>query len=139
MTEENNPQLNRIEAKGQEHSQLDRIENSTRRPKAFKMSNGYTTRELDVIFQSIKDQLSRFELSTGQTLEEIKVQTQRTNGSVLSLKLWRSYITGGLVILSVIVLPILAYLAVLELDTSTAIQAHLQSSKTSSVVNAINP
>lgn len=38
-------------------------------------------------------------------LDLILEQTTKTNGSVTKLRIWRGYITGGLTILSIIVLP----------------------------------
>lgn len=52
-----------------------------------------------------------------ETLGEIKEQTKKTNGhvaeaqrDVASLKQWRAFITGGLSILSLLVVPILLYI-----------------------------
>lgn len=52
-------------------------------------------------------------------LESIEAQTIKTNGSVAAAKLeiaelkqWRSYILGGLTILSILVVPILLYVVI---------------------------
>ena len=58
------------------------------------MDSAYTKRELDEKFGEIKTQLNR-----------IEAQTMKTNGSVSSLKVWRGYVTGGLAILTIVVLP----------------------------------
>lgn len=55
----------------------------------------YSNRELDAHFKEIK-----------ATLERIEAQTTRTNGRVSSLEMWRSYVVGGLAIISAIILPI---------------------------------
>ncbi len=39
-------------------------------------------------------------------LHRIEVQTKLTNGTVKSLLLWRAFITGGLTILSILVVPL---------------------------------
>lgn len=44
------------------------------------------------------------------TLGEIKTQTTKTNGSVTSLRLWRSLIVGGLTIIVLLVLPLITYI-----------------------------
>jgi hypothetical protein len=55
----------------------------------------YSKREIDVFMQEIKDALIR-----------IEAQTTRTNGRVNKLENWRGFITGGLAILSAIMLPV---------------------------------
>lgn len=42
-------------------------------------------------------------------LKEIKEQTIQTNGSVLSLRLWRSWLTGGLLVIGFLVIPLVVY------------------------------
>lgn len=39
-------------------------------------------------------------------LAEVKAHVQKTNGSVASLKMWRGYVTGGLAVLTAIVVPL---------------------------------
>ena len=59
----------------------------------------YNQDTFPLIFGEIKEQLDR-----------IEKQTTKTNGNVISLKLWRAYITGAVVIISVIVLPLIVYI-----------------------------
>lgn len=40
-------------------------------------------------------------------LTDVKLQTQKTNGSVAELKQWQFFIKGGLAVLTVLVAPIL--------------------------------
>ena len=60
----------------------------------------YSNREIKVFFNEIKD-----------TLERIETQTTKTNGRVNKLENWRSYLLGGIAIISsivvVIVIPLL--------------------------------
>ena len=59
------------------------------------MEEEYSKREIDTFMQEIRDQLNR-----------IEAQTTKTNGRVSKLENWRGFITGGLAILSAIMLPI---------------------------------
>lgn len=45
-----------------------------------------------------------------ENLEEIKKQTQKTNGHVADLKQWQAFVKGGLSILTILVVPILIYI-----------------------------
>lgn len=68
----------------------------------------YSKRELDTMFKEIQESLKR-----------IEAQTVKTNGSVSGLRIWRGYITGGIAVLTVVVLPILGYLAYQIIALST--------------------
>jgi len=116
-----------------DRAQSDRIEEQTRRARPYEGS-GYSTRELDIIFQDIKDTLTEFKTETKASLGEIKAQVTKTNGSVSNLKIWRGYITGGLAILTIIVLPIMAYLALQEINTSETLASFINSAKISASV-----
>ena len=69
------------------------------------MTQNYSDKTLDVLFQEIKDQLNRIEL-----------QTVKTNGTVANLKSWKAYITGALTAITLLVLPTLGYLALTLLN-----------------------
>lgn len=58
----------------------------------------YMKREVDEKFQDIKDALGR-----------IETQTTLTNGRVSSQERWRAYMTGGMTVLTIIVVPLLAW------------------------------
>ena len=64
------------------------------------LDNRYSNREIKAFFNEIKD-----------TLERIETQTTKTNGRVNKLENWRSYLLGGIAIISsivvVIVIPLL--------------------------------
>ena len=55
-----------------------------------------TLRELEHFFGDVKDDV-----------KEIKVQVKTTNGRVNKLENWRWFMTGGLAILTAVVLPVL--------------------------------
>jgi hypothetical protein len=78
------------------------------------MIEDYTKRELDILFKDIKEQLDR-----------IEIQTSKTNGSVSSLKVWRGYITGGLAVITLIGLPLLAYLGIMEMNLNEKLTSHI--------------
>lgn len=60
--------------------------------------DGYSNRELDEKFNGLHDKL-----------DMIHDQVKTTNGRVRALEKWRSFITGGLTVLSIIVVPILLF------------------------------
>lgn len=60
------------------------------------MDAEYTNRELDEKFDGLHEKL-----------DLILAQTTKTNGRVNRLEVWRGFVTGGLAIISIIVLPIL--------------------------------
>lgn len=78
----------------------------------------YSTRELDTRFRGIEN-----------TQEQILKQTTKTNGSVIDLKLWRSYLTGGFAVLTLLILPTLGWILLNISDLATkvsAVQAELK-------------
>ena len=62
------------------------------------MTDAYSVRELDEKFETIMDKLDR-----------IEAQTIKTNGRVVSLEGWKSFLQGGLAILTLLVVPIIIY------------------------------
>ena len=65
----------------------------------------YMQTEEQTYRKSISDSLERIERDMKSGFEGIYKRQDKTNGSVSSLKVWRGYITGGLAILTVVVLP----------------------------------
>lgn len=61
--------------------------------------NTYTTRELEAHFGDVKESLTR-----------IEQQVIKTNGRVSSLENWRWFVTGGLAVISILVIPMVIYI-----------------------------
>lgn len=63
------------------------------------MDAPYSNREIQEFFKDIKE-----------SLERIETQTSKTNGRVSKLENWRAYLTGSIVVLSTVVLPIAGWI-----------------------------
>lgn len=87
------------------------------------MSDRYSDAVLDEKFKNITDKLDEQFEATTRVLKDIKDQTTKTNGSVRNLQLWRQFILGGMTVLSVIVLPTLAFLSFQIIANSNHIAA----------------
>lgn len=72
----------------------------------------YSKREQDERWAEIANALSR-----------IEIQTRMTNGKVADLQKWRYYLTGGVTVLTTILLPILAWSlwTLVQLETRIAL------------------
>lgn len=89
------------------------------------MDEDYSKREIDIMFKEIKETLSR-----------IESQTTKTNGSVISLRLWRSWMAGGMGIIVLFVIPLLAYLFIVETKSVQA-QQDIQNQEISNILAKI--
>lgn len=58
----------------------------------------YTDREIDEFQRDVRESLTR-----------IEVQTRLTNGRVSSVENWRSFMIGGMSVLTLVVIPILGW------------------------------
>ena len=67
------------------------------------ISTPYTKRELDEKFEDVRTQFTEVK----DTLIEIKIQTQKTNGRVGSLENYKWFLLGMGCIITVLLIPIL--------------------------------
>ena len=81
------------------------------------MEENYTKRELDDHFGVVNCKL-----------DTISEQVKNTNGRVKRLELWRSFLAGGLVIITSIVLPLLIYIYTIQMpiQVKTAVAEALE-------------
>jgi hypothetical protein len=61
-------------------------------------------------FDNLKQAVDRNFSSNQEAHDEIKAYQQYTNGRVKSLEIWRSFILGGLSIITLLVLPMIVYI-----------------------------
>ncbi len=71
------------------------------------MTDNYTKKELDLKFEQVTLTLESKHAENKIVLHEILTQTKTTNGRVNALENWKWFITGGLTIISVLLIPIL--------------------------------
>ena len=70
----------------------------------------YTNRELYLLIERNQDIYLEAHKFLLEKVESILEQTKKTNGSVMNLKLWRSWMTGVGAILIMIVIPLIVYI-----------------------------
>lgn len=66
--------------------------------KNMDLSEPYSKREIDQLHTGLHEKL-----------DSILSEARKTNGRIGKLEQWRSFITGGLAVLSVLVVPVLIY------------------------------
>lgn len=80
----------------------------------------YSNRELDELFKAadqradafherLMNRMDIFETNTTSSLQRIEKQTTATNGRVSKLENWRYFLTGGMSVIVIIVVPLLAW------------------------------
>ena len=70
-------------------------------------------KETSDLVGDIKDEILTLKIYHTEVIERlvrIEIQTKITNGSVMSLKLWRSLMIGGMGMITLIVFPLLIYI-----------------------------
>ena len=76
----------------------------------------YKNREIDAHMSELKAMYREHAISDNENFTSIKeaiegltVEVKKTNGSVRNLQLWKAYITGGMTVLTLIVVPLLGW------------------------------
>mgnify|MGYP003131675375 CR=1 FL=1 len=76
----------------------------------MKEEEHYTKNEIDLMHEPMIEKL-----------DEILVETKKTNGRMSRLERWRSFIGGGLAVLSLVIIPLLIWAFSLVVDMSKII------------------
>lgn len=84
----------------------------------------YSNRELDEWRKDVAASLGR-----------IEAQTIKTNGRVTSMERWRSFITGGMAILTVMVLPMLTWAILQIVDLPQTLHVQVQAAVQDALVH----
>lgn len=66
----------------------------------------------DVILQKVDDLIDTNEkshLGIIKSIDALSEHVKRTNGQIVSLRIWRGFLTGGLAVITAIVIPMLIY------------------------------
>lgn len=66
----------------------------------------FNNREIKLMFQEQNGKIADIHTDVKEVLE----QTKKTNGRVGRLEQWKGFITGGLAVITVLIVPILIYL-----------------------------
>lgn len=82
---------------------------------------------------SIKEMISEFRHDVNARFDDVDNAQAHTNGDVSNLKVWRGYITGGLAVVTLILVPLLVYVLKQSIDARAQLQTlnnHSQSYET---------
>jgi hypothetical protein len=93
--------------------------------------------ELKISVAEIKVSLNDFKESTCSHLERLNGQTAKNTSAWESYKIWRGWITGGLAIISIIVLPLIVYIFTDKLAVAAATQLKTET-KVENVIKGVN-
>ena len=63
----------------------------------------------DAFHEKLTEKMDTFEVDVRQSLSRIELQTTQHNGRMTKVEKWQSYISGGMTVLTIIVVPILAW------------------------------
>lgn len=71
---------------------------------------------------SIKEMIAEFRKDVNTRFDSVDDAQAHTNGDVSNLKVWRGYITGGLAVVTLILVPLLVYVLKQSIDARTQLQ-----------------
>jgi len=69
----------------------------------------YSKREIDGFQHDVRESLQRIEVDMNNGFKEVHKKQDLTNGNVTRLQLWRSFISGAVSILAIIIVPMLGW------------------------------
>ena len=70
-----------------------------------------------------------------KTVERIEAQTIKTNGSVRGLQIWKSFIVGGMAVITMVVIPMITFIF---FDKINQLNDKIEDAKTTSVAEPVN-
>jgi hypothetical protein len=70
-----------------------------------------------------------------KTVERIEAQTMKTNGSVRGLQIWKSFIVGGMAVITMIVIPMITFIF---FDKITQLNEKIETSQNSTVAATVD-
>ena len=73
------------------------------------MSKPYTNRELDVFLKNLEEKNVERHKDLVSSIDALTEQVKKTNGQVVSLRLWRSLLAGGMTVVILVVVPLVVY------------------------------
>lgn len=71
---------------------------------------------------SIKEMIKELRVENNKRFDKVDSAQAHTNGDVTILKIWRGYITGGLAVITILIIPVLIYVIKQNLDTRSQLQ-----------------
>lgn len=71
---------------------------------------------------SIKEMIKELRIENNKRFDKVDSAQAHTNGDVTTLKIWRGYITGGLAVITILVIPVLIYVIKQNFDTRSQLQ-----------------
>lgn len=78
------------------------------------MIDGKTTSELNIIIESLKGHMNEKFDDVSKVLEDLTNQVKKTNGQVIGLRLWRSFLTGAVAVITSVGIPLIIYVYKIE-------------------------
>lgn len=87
---------------------------------------------------SVKEVIAEFRQEMKERFDAVDEAQAHTNGDVKSLKLWKAFLTGGMTIISAMVIPLLIYVWGQSKSNTDNIQALINSKQSYAQINNNN-